>query len=402
MSGRDVTDRINAGDFDPNDREPFDPGPDPYGAPPPPEPQPDPFDGQWLTVRERMGSVDWFSEQPPKRRWLLKQNSPDADGFLPRGKVGMLAAAGGSGKTQALLQLALSVALPREAHERKTDQFGWFAREQPGGRGWRAPYRVADGGRVLCILGEEDEEEIRRRLWKTAKGYGLAGELDRANPDLTRWRMAALDRLLVIPGAGNTRLALTSGAFADGGTDSTAATHALIDRMNNSGDDWALVILDPLSRFAAGDSETDNREATALVQAAEMLCKVNGNPSVLLAHHTSQATRKDDSEALSSYAARGVTALTDGIRWQANMAPMKRIKDAPALVRFGMSKTNYTKWAPAVELAWTREGTLGLALPTEQKKWNKARDTEKAEQAEKRKKKPAKGSAGDGRGFGED
>jgi hypothetical protein len=69
---------------------------------------------------------------------------------LPLGKVGQLIAEGGGGKTQALCQLAIAVAT---------------------GGTWLGSLDVAPEGkgRVLLVLGEEDSDEARRRLYRSAQ-----------------------------------------------------------------------------------------------------------------------------------------------------------------------------------------------------------------------------------------
>jgi AAA domain len=74
---------------------------------------------------------------------------------LPQGIVGMLVAEGGLGKTGALLQLALAVAI---------------------GGSWLGTYSARVAQRVLVVLGEEDEAEVRRRLYDIANVEGILAE----------------------------------------------------------------------------------------------------------------------------------------------------------------------------------------------------------------------------------
>ena len=65
-----------------------------------------PWESRISTVTE-----EWYSTPPPPRRWLLRDaRKENRDGVLPLGKVGLLAAAGGVGKTTANTQLTLAVA----------------------------------------------------------------------------------------------------------------------------------------------------------------------------------------------------------------------------------------------------------------------------------------------------
>lgn len=74
---------------------------------------------------------------PPPRRWLLVD-------CLPLGKVGLLVAPGGTGKSQLALQLAIAVATGGSLAD-------WW--------------QVGEKGRVLALFAEEDEEELHRRVW---------------------------------------------------------------------------------------------------------------------------------------------------------------------------------------------------------------------------------------------
>lgn len=69
---------------------------------------------------EKYGKLapDTFTTAPPEPKWLLtrgdRSKSKNAPGALRLGKVGMLVAAGGVGKTQALVLLAIAVATFRK------------------------------------------------------------------------------------------------------------------------------------------------------------------------------------------------------------------------------------------------------------------------------------------------
>jgi RecA-family ATPase len=337
----------------------------------------DPFDGAWRTVAQWGAEVGegqgWLGTQPPPRRCLLRRapKAAKAEDVYPMGKVGMLAAAGAAGKTTALVQLALSVALPQEAHQEARGRFDWLGE-----------YQVATPGRVLLVLGEEDEEEAWRRLHRVAKAYGLAG-------DYKRWADEASRRLVVVPAAGNSGLSLVRslGGEADLRTE---FARALLERLETEGKahgDWSLVILDPVSRFAGGDTETDNRAATAFVQVLETLTKAPGKPAVLVAHHTNKTSRGASGPEATDL--RGVTGLSDGIRWQAGMTPLKHANlerlpepegyKGPALVSFAVTKTNYTKRPPELHLTWSEDGILRRATALEWKAYKET--TAKAEAA---------------------
>ncbi|RYZ45998.1 MAG: hypothetical protein EOO72_02940, partial [Myxococcaceae bacterium] len=121
-----------------------------------PREKPGVLGAKWRTLRELN-----LPTEPPPRRYLLQRPSEAQDdshlpqGFLPLGKVGMLAAAGGAGKTMALVQLAVSVAT---------------------GRPWLGHYGVpvSSRGRVVLALAEEDTDEAHRRLYAVRRGLALS------------------------------------------------------------------------------------------------------------------------------------------------------------------------------------------------------------------------------------
>lgn len=309
---------------DPSQERPKGPPGDPPGE------EPGVFGAAWGWLGDRA----WPEGNPKPRRWLLmrrtteqegrEQGAPLAHGFLPLGKVGMLAAAGGAGKTMALAQLAVSVAT---------------------GRDWLGHYTVPaeSRGPVLLALGEEDEEEVQRRLYDIRKGLGLS-EAPEA------W--AALKRnLMILPLAG-VPVQLVSAQGKDKRPEETPAFRELRRRIEGAGVDWKLLVLDPLSRWAGPETETDNFAATRFVAAVESLTQVRGNPTVLLAHHTTKAARRglDAGEAT---AARGASALTDGVRWVANL-----LKPEGSPLSLSLVKTNYTHNAPDVPLKRENGGVL--------------------------------------------
>jgi len=266
-------------------------------------------------------SPDYFSTAPKPRDWLLMRPGDNGDshvGVFPAGKVGMLAAAGGVGKTAALVRLALSVATGRE----------WFK------GGWFPPTR----GRVLLALGEEDADEIKRRVYNTALQMNLdAAQRANAIANITALPLAGIPLPFVQQGQ-------NGNAVEAEGLD---AVRAILDK--HAGDGWRLLIFDPLSRFASSDAEKDNAQATRLVQAFETLAEVKGGPGVITAHHTSQGSRSNESDA-STNAVRGVTALTDGARWVTQLSPKTNRAPSPkpegwkptwTRTEFALLKSNY-------------------------------------------------------------
>jgi RecA-family ATPase len=289
-----------------------DPGADPE-APEPPKPHA--IVEAWQTLGE-LGDV--FGEKPPRRRWLLKHGD---DGVLPLGKVAILAAAGGVGKTMACVQLALAVATGRK----------WLA--TVGGVGG---FTVAPegAGRVLLALGEEDVEEVRRRIYHAGLAMGLTADEHKL----------ARDRIVALPLAGH------HVAFTDAAGQETAAATQLREKMQGVDvDGWRLVIFDPLSRFAGPDAEVDNSAATRFIETAETFCKLPGAPTVFIVHHSAQAGRGKDrpKDRDASHVSRGATGITDGARWVAALDD-ERVEGVDEHLRrlavLEVVKNNYAPW----------------------------------------------------------
>lgn len=317
----------------------------PTGAPPPPR---DPF-----AERATQARVEWFAAYPPSRRWLLMRpddlpgsrpgRTGDA-GFLPLGKVGVLAAAGGAGKTMALVQLALSVAT---------------------GKPWLGTFTVPETsrGHVLLALGEEDAEEVRRRLHAA---FAAMWPNDQGKPsDAAHDAMELAERrITILPLAGEPCAFVSTDPKTREAkhTEALAQMRAFLERKSERDDHgWSLIALDPLSRFAGAETETDSAAATRFVQAIESLVSVRGTPTVLVAHHTTKGSRKGD-EANDTTAVRGSSALTDGVRWVATMMPEKpaETNTVQGRVFFELTKSNY---GPPDKLRSIKRAEGGALVP---------------------------------------
>jgi len=255
----------------------------------------------------------WFdtSNTPPRRRWLLCTPNGE-EGVMPLGKVGLLVAAGGTGKTYALLELAFAVVT---------------------GRTWFQHFTVsadAAGRRVLVVLGEEDESEIHRRMFAIAKAHGLSAEEGA--------RAAALISVVALGELAPAPLLERDGQGTGEQIETRhlRALRALLTR-DAGPDGWALVLVDPLSQFGGADAETDNHAATVLFQSLATLAQSHGGPSILVAHHTGKAAK-----AAGKPDARGSSAFESSSRWMATMQP-----DGKGGVLFEIVKNNYA--APMAE-----------------------------------------------------
>ena len=294
------------------------------------------------------GEAGWLNERPGPRPMLLDAvEGKGSKPFLPLGKVALLAAAGGAGKTQALAQLALTVASASHA---------------PGDRRlWLGAYRPAlDGpGNVLWACAEEDRDELRRRLQRAARGIGLNDrEQDRAGRHLWPLPLYGEDSRLVTPELEDSRFLVELERYL-----------AADDRK------WALVILDPGSMFMGADDEKDNAAATAFVKRVQQMTQAPGGPTVIVAMHTGKQGVRNDVADDDQYLVRGSSAFVDGARWVASIRWLDGVIKGPGLPRMlcmQHTKTNYTPKAPPLNLVMDEEGFVRSATDEDWKKLNEA------------------------------
>lgn len=274
-----------------------------------------------------------FTKDPPQRPMLLNYIDPveakilvsDAPlkPFLPQGKVGMFVAPGGTGKTQALSQLAVSVATGQP----------WLDCCQVAS----IPGKHPSNGRVLLALGEEDSPEISRRINPYIRHC-----LETAS-DKNEFQKLLTSNLkpLALDGVGPRMISAKTDGY-----NPEPFFDALYKVLEQDGKPWRLIILDPGSRFMGPDCETDNNAATRFIELLEQLTKLPGNPTVLLAHHTRKGTGKGDDS--SKDASRGASALTDGARWVAQLAPATddEGKSIGTIKKITVNKSNYTPPLP--------------------------------------------------------
>jgi len=222
----------------------------------------------------------WLSDAPEARKWLLKDSRhPASPGVLPMGKTGQILGEGGVSKTMAIIQLALAVATATP---------------------WLGTFSVPAAGRVLLLLGEEDAEECHRRFYHAARASGITS--------------IGTGSVVVRPLAG-TPTPLVDCADR-GALVETAHADELRRYIRSQSVPFSLVVLDPLSRFAGKDAETDNAAATRFVQVLESFAMLG--PTVLVAHHTNKGARGINGKVTAS-SARGSSALIDGVRWACSL-----------------------------------------------------------------------------------
>ncbi len=287
----------------------------------PPE-QPDPFGGQWAPM-----PAEWLTQPPPPREWLLQTR--DDVGFYPAHRVGVLAATGGVGKSWALTQLAVSLAT---------------------GLPWLGTYYPAQPGRVLLVLAEEERNEVQRRIHYAAS-LMRSGNGSQPPPG---WH----NNIVPLALAGKNVQLLDDDDHSD-----APFMRAMSERLDSDGEPWAAILLDPFARFAPSEAETDNAIGTRAVQACERLTHANGRPAVIIAHHTSKESARNDKS--DQGVARGSTAIVDGARWMGVMRrAQKKGRTIPNYVRFNAPKSNYAPDARELLLIHDRAFDGALRLPS--------------------------------------
>lgn len=248
------------------------------------------LEAQWkANIKQRFVQLkrrEWLVTPPPARKILLElPGQKNASGeyirepqdVLAQGIVGMIAATGGVGKTQALIQLALAVA---------------------SGTSWLGQLEVCDPGHVAILLAEESDEEAWRRFYNSVQELGLQGHIQEFGERI--WPLA---------------LQGTSCRFMDPHTGEPSQTFtSLREALTSAAVDWRLIVLDPASRLMPPDAELDNASATEFITLLESLTRIaQARPTVLVAHHT----RK---HGTGKVGVRGASALTDGVRWLATLS----------------------------------------------------------------------------------
>lgn len=277
-----------------------------------------------------------------KRNFLLETRYKDelgkSKGYIPVGVPGMIAAAGGTGKSMILMQLAFSVASGDD----------WFG------------FKVAKPGKVLMLMGELEDCDLEERLEAMLNKAALPCPQKALNNiipvclggfhglDFVHDREARIRHKLPFE---------------------TAIYNAVLKRLKKDGP-YALVIIDPVSRFGGRDFEIDNSSATCLVELLEKLGQAEGNPAIVIAHHTSKASSKGKTDQT---AARGSSSLTDGVKWQINLERLPRRDKAPNLLVARFVKTNYGADRSALVLSRDQDGLLDIATKEERNDYLKAK-----------------------------
>ncbi len=247
----------------------------------------------WLKHVEPIG--DGGRSVPPERQWLVVDK--DGNGVIPYGKPGQVVAAGGAGKTTALIQLAVSLAT---------------------GYPWFDTYPIVRPGKVMVLLGEEDRDEVRRKVYNA---LGLIGDRNLAIDDIIYFMpLSGVPAPMVVRNGKE----VVNSEFLSWILTYLTTTHI---------GEWVAVIIDPASRFGGEELEVSNSWATRFVQALEAISRATG-ATVACAHHSAKAARQRGAEV----DGRGSSGFEDGSRWTITMSV-----DEAGLVTIDDKKQSYGK-----------------------------------------------------------
>ena len=271
-----------------------------------------------------------LDEAPSVPRLINYFENEQQKPLIRKGIVAMLVGAGGVGKTHALAQLAISIAT---------------------GQHWFGKYPIENPGYVFMGLGENTEDDIHRLLRK------IVINQFKNHADKNAFLLEASRRLATKSFVG------TDASFIHQNT-STAAYETLLDelKIREPKEGWSCLIFDPISRFLGSDAETDNADATRFIALLEkMIAELKGHPTIFFGHHMNKggvsSTHTDQS------AARGSSAITDGVRQQFNLERAKKENEEEDsydlnVVNFRMVKSNFTKMLPPQKLIKNDVGYL--------------------------------------------
>jgi hypothetical protein len=223
----------------------------------------------------KMGEIAVSLDDPPPRDYVI-------DGLLSPGKSAILGGFGGVSKTQLALQICVAIVL------------GALFLEKP-----------VKEGRALAILGEEDADEIKRRVSAIARRGSLSdAQVARVRENFRAFPMVGKDVRLTAKNSG----ALEERAFAK----------EVIQAVKDF-DDVRLIVMDHLALVHGGDFNA-REDAALTMRVANHIAQETGAAVLILAHTPKSAGQAEASDA--SMIA-GSTAFVDQSRAAWVLATMR-------------------------------------------------------------------------------
>jgi RecA-family ATPase len=270
---------------------------------------------------------DWQLLTPQPRRWIV------AD-YLSAATATLLISLGGLGKSYLTLFLTICVALGIDFCGKKCAQ-----------------------GRVVIVSGEDDFNEIWRRLIGLAQHLGLL--LQRSAVEQLRENIEILDVKQWRRAQGGSPVLTKS---ERGGAVLTPFVGHLARNIGKAN----VVVIDTVSRFN-GAEENSNDAAARLIDAFEIIAEETQSAVLALAH----TGIKGRTEEVNQYSSRGASAFSDNARSVLVLAPLSgelvdKITDPSQyakatrndLLRLCHTKSNYAKRADDVYFERQAQGVL--------------------------------------------
>ena len=227
-------------------------------------------------ARWRIGQ--YTQENPKPRRWLVKN-------LVLAQKKQMLVAAGGAGKSYAVLDLGLRIAAAKNVEGSALE---WMGHE----------IDRSEAGVVVILSCEDDKEEVNRRLHE----LDPAGEL----------REAAADSLIVIPADD------IGGSFPFVSYDNKGLPvysepwQVFLDtlsRISKQGTKISLVVIDTLNATLHGDENSAQIASEYISAVSPITGKIGAG--LIVTHHVRKGAK---GEAMTDELVRGSNALINGMR----------------------------------------------------------------------------------------
>lgn len=259
-------------------------------------------------------------------------------GYLA-GTVGVLAAAGSTGKSYWALEAAMGVC----SDEADSALLG---------------LGVQGHGRVVVLNAEDPEIILQHRL------HAIGQHLNPVARD------AVADYLTLIPLVGR-------------GPD--LMNQLWVDAVCIAGEGARLIVLDTLSRWHKGD-ENSNKDMGQVLAALDLIARQTG-AAVLVLHHVGKQSAREGRQQ-EQQATRGASAITDNCRWQGWMQGMTEseagvydVLDRKQYVAFGGNKENYGQ---ATVPQWLSRQAGGVLIPVQLQERRHAEQVEKQAEAYRR------------------
>ena len=235
------------------------------------------------------------------------------------------------------------------------------------GSPWLGLFPIEKPGFVFLGLGENRDDDIHRLLRKVAKHQILHFDNQSVFFDKDPL-LSASERIAPFSFSGQNATFIQNGQ-------PTGYYQSIAKSLKEMEPDegWSCIILDPISRFIGLDAETDNASATQFVTLLERLSmELKGNPTIVFGHHMNKGGVSGSNT--DQAAARGSSAITDGVRWQVNLERAKTEPEDSGFqeVVFRHVKSNFTAIMPQQLLRKDEFGCLFSAVaPPPQKDLSK-------------------------------